>query len=167
MHLCCCSVAQVCRNLCDPMYCSIPGFLVHYNLPVCSNSCPLSHWCHPNFSSSVIPFLLLPSVFPRTRVFFNESTLHIRWPKYWSFSFSTSPSMNIQCGFPFRVDWFDLPAVQGISRVLSNTTVQKHQFFGTQPSLWSNSLKYMQFLFINYALNKAEKRIITCKWVFE
>ena len=73
----------------------------------------------------------------------------------------------------FRVDFLleltGLISLQskGLSRVFSNITVQKHQFFGAQPSLWFNSLKYMQFLFINYALKKAEKRIITCKWVFE
>ena len=57
----------------------------------CSNSCPSSWWCHPTISSCH-PFLLLPSIFPSIRVFSNESALHIRWPKYWSFSFSISPS---------------------------------------------------------------------------
>ena len=85
------------------------------------------------------PLLLLPSVFPRFRVFSNESVLHIRWPKYWSFSFSISPSNKYSGLISFRIDWLDLLAVQGLSRVFSNTTVQKHQFFSTQPSLWSNS----------------------------
>ena len=82
-------------------------------------------------------FLLL-SIFPSIRVFSNESTLHIRWPKYWSFSFSISPP-NEYSGFSFRIDWFDLLAVQGTLKVFSSTTVQMHQFFSTQPSLWSNS----------------------------
>ena len=76
--------------------------------------------------------LLLPSVFPSIRVFSSESVLHIKWPEDWSFSFSISPS-NEYCGLiSFRIDWF---TVQGTLRVFSNTTVQKHQFFGAQLSL--------------------------------
>ena len=85
------------------------------------------------------PLLLLPSTFPSIRVFSNESVLPIRWPKYWSFSFSISPSNEYSGLISFRMDWLDLLAVQGLSRVFSNTTVQKHQFFSTQPSLLSNS----------------------------
>ena len=87
--------------------------------------------CHP---------LLLPSsIFPSIRVFSNESVLCIRWPKYWSFSFSISPSSEYSGQISFRMDWLDLLAVQGLSRVFSNTTVQKHQFFGAQLSSQSNS----------------------------
>ena len=71
--------------------------------------------------------------------FSNESTLCMRWPKYWSFSFSISPSKEHPGMISFRMDWLDLLAVQGLSRVFSNTTVQKHQFFGTQLSSQSNS----------------------------
>ena len=85
------------------------------------------------------PLLLLPSILPSIRVFSNESVLCIRWPKYWSFSFSISPSNEYSGLISFRIDWFDFLAVQGLSRVFSNTTVQKHQFFSFQPSLWSNS----------------------------
>ena len=85
------------------------------------------------------PLLLLPSVFPSIRVFSNKSVLHIRWPKYWSFSFSISPSNEYSGQISFRMDWLDLLVVKGFSRVFSNTTVQKHQFFSVQPSLWSNS----------------------------
>ena len=82
------------------------------------------------------PLLLLPSIFPSIRVFSNESALCIRWPKYWSFSFNISPSNEHPGLISFRMDWLDLLAVQGtLKRVFSNTTVQKHQFFGTQPSL--------------------------------
>ena len=82
------------------------------------------------------PLLLLPSIPPNIRVFSNESTLHMRWPKYWSFSFSISLSNEHPGLISFRMDWLDLLAVQGtLSRVFSNTTVQKHQFFGTQLSL--------------------------------
>ena len=83
--------------------------------------------------------LLPPSVFPSIRVFSNESALRMRWPKYWSFSFSISSSNQYSGLISFRMDWLDLLAVQGPSRVFSNTTVQKHQFFGNQLSLWSNS----------------------------
>ena len=79
--------------------------------------------------------LLLPSIFPSIRVFSNESVLSIRWPKYWSFSFSISPSNEFPGLISFRMDWLDLLAVQGLSRVFSNTTVQKHQFFSAQLSL--------------------------------
>ena len=82
--------------------------------------------------------LLLPSIFPSIRVFSNESVLHMRWPKYWSFSFSVSPSNEFSLLISFRIDWFDLPAVQG-TLIFSSTTIWKHQFFGTQSSLWSNS----------------------------
>ena len=77
---------------------------------VCSDTCPLSWWCHPTTSSSLAP-LLLPSIFPSIRVFTNESALHIRWPKYWSFSIS--PSNEYLGLISFRIDWFDLLAVQG------------------------------------------------------
>ena len=73
------------------------------------------------------PFLLLPSIFPSIRVFPNESVLCIRWPKYWSFCFSISPS-NETGLISFRMDWLDLLQFKGLSRVFSNTTVQKHQF---------------------------------------
>ena len=82
--------------------------------------------------------LLLPQSLSSIRVFSNESALRIRWPKYWTFSFSISLS-NEYLGL-ISFDWFDILAVQGVlSRVFSNTTVQKHQFFSVQPSLWFNS----------------------------
>ena len=84
------------------------------------------------------PLLLLPSVFPSIRVFSSESVFRIMWPKYWSFSFSRSPSNEYSGLISFRMDWLILLEVQ-VSRVFSSTTVQKHQFFGTQLSLWSNS----------------------------
>ena len=79
------------------------------------------------------PLLLPPSIFPSIRVFSDESILHIRWPKYWSFSFSISPSSEHSGLISFRMDWLDVLAVQG-TLVFSNTTVQKHQFFGAQLS---------------------------------
>ena len=85
------------------------------------------------------PLLLLPSIFPSSRVFSSESALHINWPKDWSFSFHISPSKEYLALIPFKIDWFDLLQSKGFSRVFSNTTVQKHQFFSAQPSLWSGS----------------------------
>ena len=88
--------------------------------------------CHPLL-------LLLPSIFPSIRVFSHESALRIRWPQYWGFSFSICPSNEYSGVISFRMDWLHLLAVQGLSRVFSNTTVQKHQFFSTQLSSQSNS----------------------------
>ena len=84
---------------------------------VCSSSCPLNQWCHPTISFCC-PLLLLPSVFPGIRVFPNESALCIRWPKYWSFSFSISPSNEYLGLTSFRMDWLDLLAVQGTLKSL-------------------------------------------------
>ena len=78
------------------------------------------------------PLLLSLSIFPSIRVFSNGPVLCIRWPKYWSFSFSISLSNEYSGLISFRMDWLDILAVRGISRVFSNTTAQKHQFFGTQ-----------------------------------
>ena len=83
------------------------------------------------------PPLLLPLIFPRIRVFSSESV--IRWPKYWSFSFSISPSNEYSGLISCRIDWRISLQSKGLSRVFSNTTVQKHQFFSAQLSLWSNS----------------------------
>jgi len=81
------------------------------------------------------PFLLLPSIFPSLVMFSNESALHIRWPKYWSFSFSISLSNEYSVLISFRTYWFDLLQMKGLSKVFSNTIVQKHQIFSAQLSL--------------------------------
>ena len=85
------------------------------------------------------PLLLLPSIFPSTKVFSNELALHIRWPKFGASASASVPPMNIQDLFPLGLTGLISLQSKGLSRVFSNTTVQKHQFFGTQPSLWSNS----------------------------
>ena len=85
------------------------------------------------------PLLLLPSIFPNIRVFSNKSTLRIRWPKYWSFSFNISLSGEHPGLISFRMDWLDLLEAKGLSRVFSNTTLQKHQFFSAQLSSQCNS----------------------------
>ena len=117
----------------------MPGFPVHYQLPELAQThvhqvSDAIQSSHPLLSPS-----LLPSIFPSIRFFSNESVLCIRWPKYWSFRFSISPSTEysglISLGW---TGWISLQS-KGLSRVFSNTTVQKHQFFGTQLSLQSNS----------------------------
>ena len=89
------------------------------------------------------PLFLLPSVFPSIEVFFNESVLPIRWPTYWSFSFSITPSNEYSRLISFRMDWLDLLAVQETLKGLLQHHNQKHQFFRAQLSLWSNSHPYM------------------------
>ena len=89
--------------------------------------------------SNHLIFNCSPTTFPPIRVFCIALTRHINWPNYWSFSFSISPSNEYSGLISFRIDWFDLLAVQGTLRVFSSTTAWKHQFFGSQPSLWSNS----------------------------
>ena len=85
---------------------------------VYSNSCLSSRWCHPAISSSVVPFSSCPQIPPSIRIFSNESTLCMRWPKYWSFSFSISPSNELPGLISFRMDWLDLLAVQGTLKSL-------------------------------------------------
>ena len=132
------SVVQWCVTLCDPMDCKMPGFLSITNsqsllkLMSIESVMPANHLI-------LCRHLLLPSIFPSIRVFSNESILHIRWPKYWSFSFSISPSNEYSGLISFMIDWLDLLAVPVTLKSLLQTTFQKHQFFGAQLSLWSNS----------------------------
>ena len=124
-----------------------PRGLQHTRLPcpalssrVCSNSCPLSWWCHPTILSSILPLVLLPSIFPNIRVFSNESALLIRWPNYWNLSFSISPSNGYSGLISFRIDWFDLLAVQATFKSLlqhhsSKASILQHSpFFMVQLS---------------------------------
>ena len=122
-----------------------PHGLQHFHFPTFTNSwsflklmfiesvMPSNHiiLCHP--------LLLLPSIFPSIRVFSNESVLRIRWPKYWSFSFSICPSNEYSGLISFRMDWLDLLAVQGTLKSLFQHHSSKHQLFGIQLSLWSSS----------------------------
>ena len=101
----------------------------------------MSWWCYLTISSSVALFSSYPQSFPASgkdafQTLFNELALHIKGPKYWSFSFSISPSNENSGLISFRIDWFDFLGVKGLSRVSSSITVRKHQFFSTQPSLW-------------------------------
>ena len=120
------SVVHSCPTLCDPMDCSTPGLPVHHQLLELTQT--HVHWVgdaiqpsHPLSS----PFLAL--IFPSIRVLTTELALPIRWPKYWSFSFSISPSNEYSGLISFRMDWLDRLAVQ---RTLKNTKVQKYQFSG-------------------------------------
>ena len=136
------SVTQPCSTLCDPMDCSMPGLHVHQQLLEFTQThisiesvMPSSHLilCHP--------LLLLPPIPPSIRVFSNESTLHIRWPKYWSFSFSISPSREHPGLISFRMDWLDLLAVQGTLKSLLQhhsskaSILQRSAFFMVQEPL--------------------------------
>ena len=135
LYCCCCSVSQSFLTVCNLwtaarqacLSFTISWILLKFmsvELVTPSNHLIL---CHP---------LLLPSIFPSIRVFSNESALHIRWPKYWSFSFSVSPSHEYSGLISFRIDWFISLQSKGLSRIFYNTTVQKPQFFSAQPSLW-------------------------------
>ena len=120
------SVAQSCPTLSNPMNRSTPGLPVHHQLREPTQ-------IHVHRVGDAIHLLILcrhllflPSVFPSIRVFSKESVLRIRWPKYWNFSFSISPSNEHTGLISFRMDWWDLLESKGLARVFSNTTVQKH-----------------------------------------
>jgi len=104
------SVAQSCLTLYDPMDCTTPGLPVHHQLQELTQT--HVHWIGDSIQPSH-PLLLPPSIYPSIRVFSKESLLHIRWPKYWSLSFSISPSNEYSGLISFRLDWLDLLAVQG------------------------------------------------------
>ena len=123
------SVAKSCPSVRNPMDCSIPGFPITNSwsllkLMSIESVMPSNHLilCRP--------LLLLSSIFPRVRVFFNESALHIRWPEYWSFTFSISPSSEYSGLISSGLTGLISLQSKGLARVFSNTTVQKHQFFG-------------------------------------
>ena len=115
------SAAQLCPTLCNPMDCSPPSFPVHLQLPELAQTHVHELMMPSNHLIFCRPFLLPPSNFASIRVFSNGSVLHIRWPKYWSFSFRISSSKEYSGLISFRIDWFDF---LGLSRVLSNTTVK-------------------------------------------
>ena len=136
------SVTQSCLTLCDPMNCSTPGLPVHHQFPK-----PTQTHVH-RVSDAIQPSNLLSPSPPAFNLshhqglfqsILEESVLCIRWPKYWNFSLSISPSNEYSGLISSRMDWLELHAVQGTLKGLPNTTVQKHQFFGAQLSLQSNS----------------------------
>ena len=138
---CHCSITQSRSTLCDPhglQYARLPlSFTISWSLLKLMS---IELVMPSNYLILCHPLLLLPSIFLSIMIFSSESTLHIRWPKYWSFNFSSSPCSEYSGLISLKIDWFDLSLMsKGLSRAFSNTTVQKHRFFGAQPSLWSNS----------------------------
>ena len=138
------SVTQSCPTLCDPMNRSTPGLPVHHQLPEFTQT-----HIH-RVADAIQPShpLLSPSppapIFPSIRVFSNESALHIRWPKYWSFSFNISPSDEYSGLISFRIDWFDLLAVQGtLKRVLLNHSSKASILWGSAFFIVQFSHPYM------------------------
>ena len=128
------SVTQLCPSLCDPMNYSTPGLPVHYQLPELSKPMSIELVMPSNHLILCHPLLLLPSIFPSVRVFSSESALCIRWPKYWSFSFSISPSNEHSGLISFRIDWLDFLAVQGTLKSLlqhhsSKASILQHSAF--------------------------------------
>ena len=114
----CCSVAKSCPTLCDPIDCNMPGLPVLYYLLEFAQVHSIESVMPPNHLLLSHPLLFLPSIFPSMHVFSSESALHIRWPKYCSFSFSISPSNEYSELISFRIDWFELLAVQGINSLV-------------------------------------------------
>ena len=106
IHRCCSSVVQSCPTLCDPTDCSTPGFLSIINSPSLLKLMSIDLMMPTNHLILCCPLLLLPTIFPSIRVSSNESTLRIRWPKYWSFSFIISPCSEYLGLISFRIDWF-------------------------------------------------------------
>ena len=129
------------------MGCSKPGFPIHHQLPKLTQT-------HVHHVSDAIqpshPLLLLPSIFPSIRVFSSESVLPIRWPKYWSFSFSISPSNEFSGQISFRIDWLDLLAVQGTPKSFLQHHSSKASVLQLSVFLWSNSHIHTRLLENNY-----------------
>ena len=130
--------------------CSSPNPGVH------SDSCPLSQWCHPAISSSVIPFSSCPQSLPAS-VFSNESTLHMRWSKYWSFSFSIIPSKEHPGLISFRMDWLYLLAVQGTLKSL----LQHHS--SKASIIWCSAFFTVQ---LSHLYMTTGKTIALTRWTF-
>ena len=128
------SVAQSCPTLCNPMDCSTPGLSVHHQLRSLLTLISIESMMPSNRLILCHPLLLLPSIFPSIRVSSNESALHIRWPKDWSFSFNISPSNKYSRLISFRIDWLDHLAVQGTLKSL----LQHHS-----PSISSSVLSFL------------------------
>ena len=119
------------------------------------NSCPSSQWCHPAISSSVVPFSSCPPILLSIRVFSNESTLRIRWPKYWSFSFNISPSSEHPQLISLRMDWLDLLEVQGTLKSL----LQHHS--SKASILWRSALFTVQ---LSHPYMTTGKTIASTRW---
>ena len=137
------SVVQLCPTLCNPMDCSMPGLPVHHQLPELAQT--QVHWTSDAIQPShpLYPLLLLPSIFAGMKVFSNESVLRIRWPKFWSFSFSISPSNEYSGLISFGIDWFDLLAVQGTLKSLQHHSLKASILHCSAFFIVQRSLPYM------------------------
>ena len=133
---CCCLDAKSCLTPCDPWTAACQASLSFTISLSFLRLMSIASVIHPTISSC-LPFLLLPLIFPSISVFSEQLALCIRWSKHWSFSFSISPFNEYSGLISFRMDWCISLQSKGLSRVFSNTTVQKHQLFSTQLSLWS------------------------------
>jgi len=146
-------VTQPCPTLCDPMDCSMPGFPVHYQLPELVQT--HVHRAGDTIQSFILccPLLLLPSIFPSIKVISNESVLPIRWPKYWSISFSISPSNEYSGLISFRMDWLDLLTVQGTLKESSPTPQFKSINSSALSFLYSPTLTSIHDYWKNHSLD--------------
>ena len=130
------SVTQSYPTLCNPMDCTMPGFPIHHQLPELLKLKSIESVMPSNHLILCRPLLLPPSIFPSIRVFSNESALHIRWPKYWSFSFNINPSNEYSGLISFGMNWLDLLAAQGTLKSLlqhhsSKPSILRHSAFFT------------------------------------
>ena len=144
-------------TLCDPMDCSMPGFPVHHQLPSLLKLMAIKLVMPSNHLTLWGSLLFLPSIFPSIRVFPSESVLHIRRPKYWSFSFSISPSNEYSRLISFRIDWFDLLAFQGTLKSL----LQHHN--SKASILWHSAFFMVQ---LSHPYMTTGKTIALTRWIF-
>ena len=151
------SVAQSCQILCDPMDCSTPGFPSVPNSQSLLRLMSIELVIPSNHLIICRPLLLLPSIFPSIRVFSNESVLHIRWPKYWSFSFNITPSNEHPGLISFRLDWLDLFAVQGTLKSL----LQHHS--SKASILWRSAFFIVQ---LSHPYVTTGKATVLTRWTF-
>ena len=129
------SITQLCPTLCNPWTVASQASLSITKSQSLLKLISVELVMPSNYLILCLPLLLLPSIFPSIRVFSHQSFLCISWPNYWSFSFSISPSNEYSGPISLRMDWLDILQSKGLSRVFSNPTVQKHQFFSAQLSL--------------------------------
>ena len=150
-------VTELCPTFCDPMDCNMPEFLFITNSWNLLKVMYIEAVVPSNHLILCFPLLLKPSIFPSIRVFSNESVLRIRWPKYWSFSFSISPSNEYSGMIYFRMDWLALLAVQGILKSL----LQHHS--SKASVLWCSAFFMVQ---LSHPHMTTGKTIALTKWTF-
>ena len=149
------SVAQLCQTLCNPMDCSMPGLPVHHQLAEFTQLMFIETVVPSNHLMLCLPLLLPPSIFPSIRAFSNESVLHIRWPKYWSFNFSISPSNEYSGPISFRMDWLDLLAAQGTLKSL----LQHHSLKAS--ILWCSAFFRVQLLHLYISSVQLSRSVVS------